>query len=211
VKNFEDKDIEIRESFAGWSKSYGSEVQQNLYSKWNEFNKLYFEDSKMVQPIIELDTPTNPRRLGQFSPRDISGITGKILIRPSLLKRYYGSLENCKASRMAFIEDVLLHEMIHQHCHEILGRPEFSYNGHGPVFKSECNRIGAIMGLSPVRDCKARGSDSHLPSCSYWPHCVRISDFEAPKRAKPKYSQIRVPIEFESEMIAYLAELQSNA
>ncbi len=30
--------------------------------------------------------------------------------------------------------------------------------------------------MSPVRDCKRRGSGKDLPSCAQWPHCVRPAD-----------------------------------
>ena len=52
-----------------------------------------------------------------------------------------------------------------------------TYHGHGPKFRDQCNRIGAMLGLPPVRTGKARGKDKGLPSCAYWPHCVRPADY----------------------------------
>ena len=40
-----------------------------------------------------------------------------------------------------------------------------------------CNRIGAKLGLPPVRTSKARGKDKDLPSCAYWPEDVRPDDY----------------------------------
>jgi hypothetical protein len=74
------------------------------------------------------------------------------------------------------VDDVLLHEMVHQWQFEVLGDPEPAYQGHGPLFRDVANRIGAVLGLSPVRDCKRRGSGKDLPSCAQWPHCVRPAD-----------------------------------
>src|SRR5262249_17764989 len=79
--------------------------------------------------------------------------------------------------RFRFVTDVFLHETIHQWQHEVLGDLEDGYHGHGPKFRDQCNRIGALLGVSPVRTSKARGKDKALPSCAYWPHCVRTADY----------------------------------
>src|SRR4051794_35137157 len=52
-----------------------------------------------------------------------------------------------------------------------------SYKDHGPRFAAECNRIGAILGLPPVRPAKAGGKNEDMPSCAHSPHCVRPDDF----------------------------------
>jgi hypothetical protein len=67
--------------------------------------------------------------------------------------------------------------MIHLHCDEVIGEPETSYKGHGPVFAGECNRIGETLGLSRVRPAKKRGKDRDLPSCAQWPENVRPAGF----------------------------------
>ena len=71
------------------------------------------------------------------------------------------------------VEDVLLRMMVHQYAHEILGKPEKSFHGHGPTFRDECNRIGKLLGFDRVRTSKKRGADANLPSCANWPHYVR--------------------------------------
>jgi hypothetical protein len=79
--------------------------------------------------------------------------------------------------RHRFVEDVLLHEMIHQFHQEVTGQHEHSYHGHGPAFRDKANEIGAALGLSRVRDSKRRGAEKHLPSCAQWPHCVRPNGY----------------------------------
>lgn len=75
--------------------------------------------------------------------------------------------------RVAFVIDVLLHEMIHQWQQEVSGETDEHYHGHGPAFRDKANEIGRRLGLPPVRTCKKRGEDADLPSCSQWPHNVR--------------------------------------
>jgi hypothetical protein len=90
--------------------------------------------------------------------------------------------------RMRFVEDVLLHESVHQYCEEALHEGEASYKGHGPVFARECNRIGAALGLPPVRLAKRRGPNKHLPNCADWPWNVRPADYYLGALADPAKS-----------------------
>ena len=75
--------------------------------------------------------------------------------------------------RLRLVLDIGWHETQHQFQFEVLGKPEQSYRGHGPVFRELCNRVGEKIGLPPVRTAKARGKDRFLPSCAEWPICVR--------------------------------------
>jgi hypothetical protein len=59
----------------------------------------------------------------------------------------------------------------------VTGETEASYHGHGPAFAAVCNRIGAALGLPPVRSAKKRGKDRDLPSCAQWPHNVRPPEY----------------------------------
>jgi hypothetical protein len=88
---------------------------------------------------------------------------------------------------------VLLHELIHHHNEEILHEPEDGWHGHGPKFRDECNRIGALLGLSPVRTSKRRGADQHLPSCAQWPHTVRPAAHYLGALADPEPPEPKVP------------------
>src|SRR5262249_48651882 len=75
------------------------------------------------------------------------------------------------------VADILLHETIHQYQTEVSGQTEEGYSGHGPHFRDLANKIGAKLGLPPVRTGKKRGKEKDLPSCSYWPHIVRPAEY----------------------------------
>lgn len=155
--------------------------QQNLgrlYVFWDKWNDDYFGDA-LVTPYVLFAEPRCPKALGDYARVSGFGGHGQVRLRPSLLT---GSHPSVKAGaehaegRFLFIADVFLHETIHQWQHEVLGDLEDGYHGHGPNFRDQCNRIGAMLGLPPVRTSKARGKDKNLPSCAHWPHCVRPAD-----------------------------------
>jgi hypothetical protein len=150
-----------------------------LYGLWHSWNDQFF-GGRLAPPYLLLAEPSNPRRLGDCSP--VSGFGGRsqIRIRPSLLVGTHPDVRGepeFAEGRFLFVAGVLRHEMIHQLHQEVTGRTEEAYHGHGPAFRDECKRIGAILGLPAVRCCKARGRDRSLPSCAYWPHCVRPADY----------------------------------
>jgi len=152
---------------------------KRLYALFDEWNAAYF-DGRLTVPYLVLLEPGNPRRLGDTSP--MSGWGGKLQIRlrPSLLDGTYPHLRSGDAyaeGRFRFVSDVLLHEMIHHYHQEVTGKRETAFHGHGPAFRDVCNRIGATLGLAPVRSSKKRGADTHLPSCAQWPHAVRPPDY----------------------------------
>jgi hypothetical protein len=104
----------------------------------------------------------------------------QISLRPSLLDGTYPHLRpepEFAEGRFRYVADVLLHEMVHHYHMEITENTEASFHGHGPAFRDECNRIGAVLRLPPVRSHKKRGPDKDLPSCAYWPHIVRPLDY----------------------------------
>jgi hypothetical protein len=130
----------------------------------------------MVPSLIQLTDPGQTHSYGcctNFS--GLAGIHSAIKIRRSILD---GTLRDLKHGNKSpdglrrFLEDVLLHEMIHQWHHEVTGHSDESYSGHGPAFSAKANEIGAKLGLPPVRrTCKSR--DGKEPSPSQWPHDVR--------------------------------------
>ena len=65
--------------------------------------------------------------------------------------------------RLRLVEDITFHETVHQYQVEVLGRPEESYRGHGPIFRDLCNRIGVMLGLAEVRTGKSRGTGGISP------------------------------------------------
>lgn len=146
-----------------------------LYSLWEQNSEEFF-GGKMTPPYILFASPSLPKFYGDYSP--VSGFGGhsQIRIRPSLLDGSHPVVMPGKQyaeGRALFVDDILLHEMVHQWQQEIIGNPESSYSGHGVIFRDKCREIGEKLGLQPVRTCKARGKDKDLPSCSQWPHCVR--------------------------------------
>jgi hypothetical protein len=152
---------------------------QVLYSHWESYLKDFFE-VEMTPPYLLLASPSRAQTLGDYSPVSSFGGHSQIRIRPTLFNGEHKSLragEQYAEGRERFIADVLLHEMIHQYQAEVSGQTEESYKGHGPHFAEMCNRIGERLGLPRVRPAKARGKNKDLPSCAYWPHCVRPSDY----------------------------------
>jgi len=149
-----------------------------LYADWNRYNETYFA-GVMVPPHILLNEPSNPRRLGDCGTVSGFGAKSQIRLRPSLLEGTHPKIRPAASieGRYLLVTDILLHEMIHQYHQEITGIREESYHGHGPAFQAECNRIGELLDLPPVRDCKARGPQRDLESCSYWPHAIRPADY----------------------------------
>lgn len=149
-----------------------------LYANWHRINADYF-DAALVVPYVLLAQPSQPKRYGQFAPVSSFGGHAEIRIRPSLLDGTHPHmvLGGSHEGRFRFVADILLHEIIHQAQHEVLGAAEESYHGHGTVFRDTANRIGTELGLPPVRTNKKRGADRDRPSCSQWPHCVRPDDY----------------------------------
>jgi SprT-like family len=134
----------------------------------------------LVPPIVQLAEPGQTRCYGDCcNYSGLAGIRSRIRLRPSILD---GTLRNLKhGSRnpeglRRFLEDVLLHEMIHQYHQEVTGEQYVSYGGHGPAFSAKANEIGEGLGLPRVRrTCKSR--DGEEPSPSQWPHDVRPADY----------------------------------
>ncbi len=150
-----------------------------LYELWNEWNRDFFGGA-LVAPYVLLSEPSAPSRYGDCS--SVSGFGGRsqIRLRPSLLTGTHPHMRpgaEFAEGRFRFTADVLLHETNHQHGQEVSGRTEEAYHGHGPAFRDNCNRLGAVLGLPSVRHAKARGKDRDLPSCAQWPHNVRPADY----------------------------------
>ena len=133
---------------------------QALYTKANEFNSLHF-GGQLTALLVEVTAPASPRAYATHQPKTPEGVDCMIRIAPGVV-----------AEGELFANDVLLHEMIHVWQAET-GNSEPGYQGHGPKFAAECNRIGAILGLPPV-GVKGRGG---LPSCAQWPLNVRPAGY----------------------------------
>lgn len=146
-----------------------------LIAFWEEANAAHFGGA-LTPPYALLAEPAAPNVYGDCSP--VSGFGGRsqIRLRPSLLTGAHPDVragDDHAEGRSRVVADVLLHEMPHQLAQEVTDEREEAYHGHGPKFRDVCNRIGAALGLPPVRTAKARGKDKDLPSCAHWPHNVR--------------------------------------
>jgi hypothetical protein len=207
-----------REAFVAYviekAKLWHRERLAILYNHWGRWNDEFFQGG-LVVPYLLFATPSFSRAYGDYASTSGWGGYGQTRIRPSLLTGKHPHLQpgdEYEAGRQRFIEDVFLHETVHQYCHEVIRDLEDSYKGHGPIFAGECNRIGRSLGLPPVRHAKARGAYKHLPSCAQWPHCVRpegyyLGAYPVPKENKPAPD----PLEEELERLrARVAELEAD-
>ena len=142
---------------------------------FNEWNTLYF-GNKLQTPYVRISMPTTPRAYGTYRERSGEGGTSEIDLRPSLLEGTHPHLQigpEFTAGRLLFIEDVLLHEVIHLWQREGDGEVENSYRGHGPTFRDKCNEIGEALRLTPVGTKHQR----KLPNCAHWPQIVRPEEY----------------------------------
>jgi len=151
-------------------------VIRRLYELWDERNAEHF-GGLMTVPLILLDEPGQTRCYGQCSTVSGFGCSSQIQLRPSILD---GTLRDLRRGTKdpeglrRFLEDVLLHEMIHQWQQEVTGEHDTSYSGHGPAFSYKANEIGEKLSLPGVgRTCKKRDQKGGEKSPSQWPHNVR--------------------------------------
>jgi hypothetical protein len=181
VKPLSEHDVVLREQIRRYilehSESWHREHLGKLAELWGQWNNEHFA-AEMVWPVILLNEPSNPRRLGDCASISGMGCRSQIRIRPSLLTGTYPGM-NTEAGgaegRFLYTADVLLHEMIHQWQQEVTGQTEESYHGHGTKFRDKANEIGAKLGLPLVR---AKHERDNRVLCQYWPHEVRPEDFD---------------------------------
>jgi hypothetical protein len=137
----------------------------------------------MTPCLIQLTNPNGTNQYGcctTFS--GLAGIKHAIKIRRSILDGTPLGLKwgnRDEAGCRLFLEDVLLHEALHQYAYEVSGETDESYRGHGPGFSRQANRISAILGLPQVgKTSKKRDhEDKGLPAPQYWPHNVRPDEY----------------------------------
>src|SRR5262245_31194528 len=101
-----------------------------LYTAWHAYNTRYFQ-GQMTPPYLLLAEPLTPRRYGDTALATGFGARLQIRIRPSLLRGTHPHLEQGSQDpegRQRFVEDILLHEIIHQYQIEILDNSEASYD-----------------------------------------------------------------------------------
>jgi hypothetical protein len=179
VSRLTEADVAHREAFWAYvldqAEPWHREHLTRLYRLWEDANAKWY-DGVLVAPILLLAEPSTPKVYGACGPVSGYGARSQIRIRPSLLRGTHPHIRHAGEGANRFVDDVLVHEQIHQWQQEVLGDDEDAYHGHGPKFRDQANRIGADLGLGRVRTMKRRGPDKDLPSCAQWPHCVRPAD-----------------------------------
>jgi hypothetical protein len=164
----------------------GTDAARALYEAARLFNSEHFEGS-LLPCFVEITPPASMRALADYRPRSQEGVDSHIRIGFRVIEQ---------GGRYAL--DVLLHEMVHAYCFEILGDIEPGYAGHGPKWTAQCNRVGRKLGLAEVFT-KGRGG----PSSARWPMSVRPEGYygepeetepkREPKQRKPRAESVPVP------------------
>jgi len=149
-----------------------------LNSSWDEYNRLYFNNeltpafiriSSVFQGACSYSECSNwPGYLDWF------GYGGKhqIRIREHVVlgtNPMFNQNHNID-DRWRFILDVLLHEMIHQWQHEIIGYSKGN-GGHDMNYETKANEIGDCLGLSHAS--YRRRKDNSIKTAAFWPMNVR--------------------------------------
>jgi hypothetical protein len=150
-----------------------------LYARWRGFNQQFF-GGQMVEPHLVLGR-TAPRSLGQCSRTTGYGGMVQISFNARLVfgtnKEWVVQPWPAEGARR-FLEDLLLRLTVRQLILEAHDEDESGYQGFGPLFVAQANRIGATLGLAEVV-CRRRGPGDTRPVASGWPHCVRPAGYYA--------------------------------
>lgn len=120
-----------------------------LYNKFIQYNKELFNNSL---PLPTIATDTTLECLGMYG-----GLQSTILVKDQLFEGDNQTLRcgpRWELGRMAFVDGVLLHEMVHQFTFETQGLSLLSKeNGwHNKLFCSKCDEIGNKLNY---RSCQA--------------------------------------------------------
>lgn len=162
-----------------------------LHQLYETENHLYFEGKLPRDPLFVIG---ETRGLGWYCPRSQIGGSHEIGFSDRIFRagnKYLRITDETAQGHAKFVDDILRHEMIHMYNNLVLKKSEPAFHGHGPVFAEECNRVGEILDLPPVRSCRDRSKkNKDLPSCSQWPSCVRPDGYyegaQIERRARTK-------------------------
>lgn len=142
-------------------------------------NNLQWFDGRLPDLHITMSIPRSPNTvLGAYHFEGQHGARGEIVINRRLAENWFENKSDfpdmAEEGRFCrFLKDILLHEMIHAHCHHVVMNNEETYGCHGPIFRDVCNRIGDKLGYQRVRSKWDQPRRlSHVPACNYWPHNV---------------------------------------
>ena len=147
-------------------------VHEKLNRSWESFNEAFFGD-ELTKPLIlindpepEIDCVEELGLFGAYKFKDgVSFIGVTSYLFQSLTEK---DSPEFKSIKFKFVEDILLHEIVHQFLEETgeLDVNEQQHLWHGHKFAEICNVVGAKLGLSPVYV-------NQKPYCFAWPDSVR--------------------------------------
>jgi hypothetical protein len=172
---------EERQAYAEFARLYGEERYrerlQKFYGVWRAFNEDFFE-AALREPHLTLGR-TAPRSLGHCSP--ITDYGGEVQVTLNARLVFGDNTEWVVRAWPAegskrFIDDLLLRLTVRQFVVEMKRTEEEGYRGYGPMFVTQANRIGDVLGLESVVPRNRRFNDSKPVACG-WPHCVRPSGY----------------------------------
>lgn len=146
----------------------GLDIAKALYMAAESFNSAYFNGA-LLNCLVELTPPGSMNALADYRARSPEGLESCIRISTRVA-----------AGGLRYALDVLLHEMVHAYCHEVLEDLEPGYAGHGPKWTAQCNRIGRMLELPEVYT-KGRGG----PNSARWPLSVRPTGYYGFEESKP--------------------------
>lgn len=154
----------------------GEDMPKFLYACFAMFNAAFF-DNRLGEPMILISPPTSARAEGDYTKKDLHGLTSRIRLAPNMLRH-----------GVRWIVATLLHEMVHAWAHEVNGDTEESYRGHGPKFAAKCNEIGEQLGFPTVAPKGRKGRHEKTHNAAHWPELPEGDDrFVKPgKEKKPE-------------------------
>ena len=165
------------------------------FDRWEHWRQKFYPDADLMFPFF-LSMKAG-KEFGHYSTLGPSGQPSVIHLKRSYLMGTSDTtvwkisptkklvLKKDHSDRLKFVEQTILHELVHQFLHEASPQAaeyeseSANYGGHGPLFAAECNRINSIlhpeMGFEfvPVRHKKrshAKVRDVQRPSCAQFTH-----------------------------------------
>jgi hypothetical protein len=160
------------------------------FDTWKDLNQKYFNGELKVGPI-EWGLTKHGHALGYYSQQ-----TNKITLHPSLLKPNSTAWECGGLLGEKMAEDVILHEMLHQHLYQQFG-PVKNMGHNSPFWCDEVNRLNPLLGIDgkatvtkqrrvKEQGAKGNGKVKWMPSgdgvltrkqLSSYPHSLRPTGF----------------------------------
>ena len=137
--------------------TFFSELGEWSYDEWAGLNSKFFGNANEGGPILWGLTP-HGGSVGYYSPMHNS-----ITMHTSLVHKSTDTPWGIKNLGKKYASDVLLHEMIHQHIHQ-MKLPVGRYSSHNnKSWCDEVNRIGALLGFKnmlraePIKQKRVEG------------------------------------------------------